>query len=166
VSRQEAETWVRPAGRVIVVDAADRVLLIRSEDPSIDVPVLWLTPGGACERGETAEAAAIRELWEETGIRAASLGSPVWRRRHLWRWGEQMVDSREDFFFFRCGGIACAAPVAATPFEARVIRELRWWSLEELQSASGEYFVPRQLPKLTPPLLDGVIPDRPLDVGA
>jgi hypothetical protein len=30
----------RPAGRVIVADAEDRVLLIRNEDPTIDEPIL------------------------------------------------------------------------------------------------------------------------------
>lgn len=157
--------WLRPAGRVLVADSQDRILLIRSEDPSIDVPVLWLTPGGACESGETTEAAAIRELWEETGLRAAALGNPVWRRQHIWRWGERMVDSREDFFFLRRETTEIIAPAAATAFEERMIKEFRWWSLHDLQSAGGTHFVPRNLAELVAPLLRGVFPAMPLDVG-
>jgi 8-oxo-dGTP pyrophosphatase MutT (NUDIX family) len=166
VSVPHGEVWLRPAGRVIVADTCDRILLIRSEDPTIDVPVLWLTPGGACEAGESTEAAAIRELWEETGLRAAALGPPVWKRRHQWRWGEQIVDSREDYFFFRTNAGASIFPAAATPFEERTIKEFRWWSLPEMQSDDQAFFVPRQLSTLVEPLLSGATPAVPLEIGA
>jgi 8-oxo-dGTP pyrophosphatase MutT (NUDIX family) len=157
---------LRPAGRVIVVDPRNRILLIRTEDPSIDQPILWLTPGGACEADETAEQAAIRELWEETGIRVPTLGPLVWRRRHVWRWGERMVDSREDFFLCQCGDIDAVAPAAATEFEQQVIREFRWWSVSEMQQAQGEFFVPRRLPELLLSLLSGELPQVTLEIGA
>lgn len=44
----------------------DRVLLaLRSRPPNADK---WATPGGGVELGETLEAAAIREIKEETGL--------------------------------------------------------------------------------------------------
>lgn len=102
MSLEPTEPRIRPAGRALVVDAADRLLLIRSEDPAIDIPVLWLTPGGGCEANETPREAAARELWEETDIRVTEIGPCVWRRRHIWRFGDRMIDSREDFFLVRC----------------------------------------------------------------
>jgi ADP-ribose pyrophosphatase YjhB (NUDIX family) len=48
------------------VDAADRLLLVkRSVDPKKG---FWCLPGGFMELNETPEAAALRELHEETGL--------------------------------------------------------------------------------------------------
>ena len=54
----DAPPLVRPAARVVLADSRDRILLLHCEDSTIDVPVLWLTPGGACEAGENSEEAA------------------------------------------------------------------------------------------------------------
>jgi 8-oxo-dGTP diphosphatase len=57
---------------VVCLDGAGHVLLIRRGTP----PRLgeWSIPGGRIEWGETAMAAARRELLEETGIEAEILG--------------------------------------------------------------------------------------------
>ncbi len=54
----------RPRARVLVVNEHDQVLLIQ---PYISHG-FWTLPGGGLKRGETAVAAARRELYEETGI--------------------------------------------------------------------------------------------------
>jgi ADP-ribose pyrophosphatase YjhB (NUDIX family) len=48
------------------------VLLVRRRGPEADAP--WSFPGGHVEAGETAEAAARREVREETGLEATLLG--------------------------------------------------------------------------------------------
>jgi len=46
------EPIVPLAGRVVVADSDDCVLLIRMEDMSISEPVMWVTQGGACQNDE------------------------------------------------------------------------------------------------------------------
>jgi 8-oxo-dGTP pyrophosphatase MutT (NUDIX family) len=52
--------------RGVVRDDDGRILLIRRADNG-----LWSTPGGAMELGESIAQCAIREVWEETGVKAA-----------------------------------------------------------------------------------------------
>ena len=54
------------AASVVVVDATNRVLLIRrGHAPGKG---LWSLPGGTVMEGETPRVAAQREAWEETGL--------------------------------------------------------------------------------------------------
>ena len=61
----------RPASRILLVDAAGRTLLFRFTVEG-RAP-FWVTPGGALDPGEPYEAAARRELLEETGLHAERL---------------------------------------------------------------------------------------------
>ena len=57
-----------PAADVLILREG-RVLLIRRRNP----PPGWALPGGFIDYGETAEAAAIREAKEETGLTVTKL---------------------------------------------------------------------------------------------
>lgn len=52
-----------PSVSVILADDRDRILLLRHHDGQ-----RWGTPGGAIEPGERPADAAVREMWEETGL--------------------------------------------------------------------------------------------------
>jgi hypothetical protein len=70
----------RAAGRVLLVDAAGQVLLLRGCDPANPETLYWFTIGGGLDDGETFAEAAARELYEETGLTLvpSDLKGPVW----------------------------------------------------------------------------------------
>ena len=78
----------RRSARVILLDDADRLVLIRrvrTDLPERGTPVYWTTPGGGVEASDASrEAAAEREAFEEAGARVV-LGPQVlltsWRGR-------------------------------------------------------------------------------------
>ncbi len=52
-----------PSVTIVNFDKNGRALLVKNRDTN-----LWETPGGAIEPGETPADAAVREMWEETGL--------------------------------------------------------------------------------------------------
>jgi 8-oxo-dGTP pyrophosphatase MutT (NUDIX family) len=153
-----AAPWVRPASRVLVLDPQGRVLLLGSRGPAVGPgsPVrFWYTPGGGVEDGEDLRTAAVRELAEELGLvlEPAALEGPVWLRRHVWPWGETLVDSRETFFVVR--GVSHEVDTSGrTAEELAADQPHRWWTLPEL-AASTEAFAPRSLADALAEVLEG-----------
>jgi 8-oxo-dGTP pyrophosphatase MutT (NUDIX family) len=124
----------RRAARVLVFDGAGRVLLIRCVAMRRDGEfVFWLTPGGEIEAGETSAEAAVRELREELGLDVAVVG-PVYGEATRFEHQGEMRDNLDFYFVARCDA---AAPElrGVTAEEIGLMREVRWWSVEEIEAA-------------------------------
>nr|WP_180686625.1 NUDIX domain-containing protein [Streptomyces gossypiisoli] len=147
---------MRKAARAILLDADGRVLLLRYDENG----GFWATPGGALEPGEDDATATLRELREELGIdeHAVELGVQLAERRKDHFVGGLQIRQVERYFLAR---ISAAAVDPARATQPDTIRELRWWTVSELQAAT-ETVYPAGLADLVAAIVEGHTPERPV----
>ena len=148
----------RQAVRAVVVDDAERVLLVRFRRP--DGGAFWTTPGGGLERGESDVDALRRELREEVGLVDPEIGPCVWTRDHSFVW-HRTIRQLERVYLVR---IERHIEAPGVDLAAEGVDAVRWWTLDELAETPDE-LAPRQLVPALRDLLEGRIADRPYDVG-
>jgi double-stranded uracil-DNA glycosylase len=157
--REWLDPTPRDAVRALVVDADERVLLLRWEHPATRER-WWITPGGGIGPGEDPETALRRELAEETGLRPDALGPVVWRRDHVLPLGERLVRQRERFHLLRVDRPEVAPEI---DLEAEHVQGYRWWTLAELEATEERMGPPSLAAHLRALLRDGA-PSEPLDL--
>lgn len=119
----------RPAARILLLDAQDRVLLFRFAPE--DRPPFWCTVGGAVDPGEGHMQAARRELLEETGI-DADPGAEIAQRWCDFRTIEGVeVHADERYFVVRTAATAIDT-ARHTPLERRVMQAWRWFDRDAI----------------------------------
>jgi 8-oxo-dGTP diphosphatase len=157
------KTVARRTSRILLLNARDEVLLFEYEDDSTDIKRFWVTPGGGVEPGESFTQAAIRELFEETGLEVEDVGDPIWFRRKLVQCRDQIEDVEEFHFLVR---VETWQVTGTNPdeLERQNERGYQWWNLEALR-ASHETIFPESLTQHLEPILRGKIPPEPLDIS-
>ena len=106
----------KPRRATLIIIRNDRVLLAR--DDTLDY---WSLPGGRIEPGELDEAAAARELNEETGLKLLNL--------------EYLLDHESDVRHRR---VFTVTVNDAKPAPGNEIAELKWWDgREPIKQASS-----------------------------
>jgi ADP-ribose pyrophosphatase YjhB (NUDIX family) len=149
-----AEPLVRTAARVLLLDAAGRVLLFLGHDPARPEHRYWFTVGGGLDDGETAAEGAARVLAEETGlvVDPAELGEPVWRDVIEFPFDGQRYRQHQDFFVLRVDNWSVSVD-GHNAVERASIDRFQWWHVDEL-AAAGERFYPAELPDLVRGILE------------
>jgi len=161
---------VRLSVRLVVLDGGGRVLLLKHEDaypadPANEGPTTyWATPGGGVETGESLEEAAHRELWEETGLRAASIGACLWIRRGGSLRRNGAIEGYDERYLLVVPASTDVHGEHRLPEERGVLTEHRWWTVEGL-SATAEAVFPPGLAGLLVPVVGGRVPAAPIDLG-
>ena len=154
----------RPTARVLLFDQVGQILLMKGRLPSRSQgSSSWFTVGGGMEPGETVEAAARREVAEETGFADLQLGPVVWHREAM---GDLASGERvlfvERYIVAHCAG---GEPSRAgwESHEKDLIDDLRWWSLAEIADTT-ERIYPQRFAVLLPGIAKGIYPVKPLDI--
>jgi ADP-ribose pyrophosphatase YjhB (NUDIX family) len=135
--------YVRHAGRVVLLDPDDRVLLMRYDDGPPN-GVHWSTPGGGLDAGEDYEAGALRELAEETGWTDIVLLREIHRRSHTMEWSDRMVRQHERIYLARTDKRRREITGVEAMHASDGIAAWRWWTLDEIDT-TAEAVWPRGL---------------------
>jgi double-stranded uracil-DNA glycosylase len=161
---RKLDEWLDPvpreAVRALVVDAAERVLLLRFENP-VTHAVWWATPGGGIEPGESERAALDRELAEEIGLAVEDPGPVVWQRVHVFPWDRQLNRQAERFHLIRVDAHDVRPTIDLTH---EGVQGHRWWTLEELETTDAQLAPGALGTRLRALLADG-LPAEPFDVS-
>ena len=153
---------IRQAVRAVLVDPADRVLLVRFEFPTA---TRWALPGGGLERGESHVEALRRELEEEVGLVGAAIGPQIWHRLHIVPFLNGEFDGqREQIHLVQSDAFEPEPRLSWEQMNAEFVYELRWWTVDEI-AASDAHFVPGELHTLLSTLLRDGPPNVPVDVS-
>jgi G:T/U-mismatch repair DNA glycosylase len=122
------EPTVRRAVRALVLDASDRVLLVRFVNEASG-EAWWATPGGGVEPGESDSGALRRELAEECGLDVDDPGPVVWLREHVFAWDRRLLRQQEQIHLVRVDqhDVRPRVELAREGIDA-----VSWWTLDEL----------------------------------
>jgi hypothetical protein len=92
------------------------------------------------------------------------LGPWVWLREHEFEFRGTRYRQRERFFLARTESSAIDTS-GLEPIEVEIVIDHRWWKLHEIEGARETVFAPRLIAQFLAPLIEGRIPERPIDVG-
>lgn len=130
----------RETARVLILDENEHILLVHDSDPgATPTPQWWMTPGGGIDPGETAQQAACREVFEETGqkVSPTELIGPITVRSVRTGHTDRILNKTETFFAWRTTRFTPRAS-GHTRSEQMAIIGWQWWSTQAVQTALAQ----------------------------
>lgn len=149
----------RESARVILINLDLEVFMFRSGTP---YRPYWVLPGGGREEGESWEEAALRELFEETGLTDVELGPCVWQRNAVNESKSPVYRSVERYYVVLCGNPTITSDYQLEHEKAHYVVS-GWWSIDAV-SDSKETFYPEPFAELMRTVIAGNYPNPPLQL--
>ena len=131
----------RETARIMLLNGDGELLMMNTHwDPGTGLPPRWLTPGGGIDPGESILEAAVRELFEETGLEVSpeALGELVTSIPFKMVWANGQYETGiAHFYKLTLADDFSLSDANWTNDEHRDVIEWRWWEPRAL-IASGE----------------------------
>lgn len=139
----ESPVIERRAARVLVVDGAGRVLMLQGFDPADPGSRYWFTVGGGLESGESVAEAAVREIFEETGLRLSveEVGTPVWDDVTEFPFDGRRYRQEQTWFLVRVDALEVDRS-GFDEIERATVSDVAWWSSGDFSAAAEPYYPP------------------------
>lgn len=154
---------IRQVARSVLTTPSQKVLLIGIELPWIPGPAVWTLPGGGIDDGESSEACMRRETFEETGLDLQTPTKEVWRTTYDFVFQGKPRQSNEQYFHAPTDDFEPTLD-NMLDYELEWAPRFRWWHIDELRTTT-EKFSPGPLPGLVIDLMEGRVPDQPIQIA-
>jgi len=155
---------VRKSARAIVINSKNQIFLFQYMfDYLEDSKVIWITPGGSLEEGESFEDALKRELFEKLGVQITEECQEVYYRNPLYTMKNGEVIKSVEKFFLVLLDEEQFTYVNWTESEKKRMLVGKWWSLEEIEKSEDKFFTTDILSIMTE-LSNGEIPREPREI--
>jgi 8-oxo-dGTP pyrophosphatase MutT (NUDIX family) len=128
-----------------------------------DYNVVWITPGGKLEEGETFEEALIREVYEETGFIISDIPNQIFYRNKLFKMKTGDAVASEERYFLIYTDKLHISKENWTQNEIKHTEAWKWWSLDELMQSS-EIFFSEKIIDLMTFVFNGQFSDIPVEI--
>jgi 8-oxo-dGTP pyrophosphatase MutT (NUDIX family) len=161
---------VRNSVKIILLNEKDELLLMCADNPQVKSPDgkyhgrFWFLIGGEIEKGESIEEAAVRELYEETGLKKeeVTLGPVVWYGEFDLQLKGSLTHLKQTFIVARTKQRRVSF-TQLDEWEKVSLVHLAWFSLEEIKNCK-EVIYPIVLPEILPSIISGEYPKKPLEI--
>lgn len=155
----------RKSSRAIILNSNNEIFLFEYHfDYFADENVVWITPGGGLEEGESFEMALHREIYEELGVQLNQNYRYIYYRNPIYslKNGEK-AQCEERFFLIHMHGEKFVFN-HWTESEQLRMQKGKWWSINEIRHSDDEFFT-SDIIKILSNLALGKIPLEPLEIA-
>ena len=171
MSKLENKIQIRNSVRILLINQDKELLLMCVDDPKTTSKDgkyrgrFWTTLGGGIEPSESIVQAVARELHEESGISQSDveIGPVVWiEELEIILYGS-LTRIVQQFIVVHTKKKS-AHLKNLTELEKEIVKEVRWFSLDQIKSHNETIF-PIGIENYLPEILDGKYPEKPIEIN-